>query len=313
MTHSNAAACLMGALVADAASLGLHWIYDPARIAEVAQAQGAAFAPLDPGNFGGIPAYYAHGARQDGDLTQYGEVLAVMIRSLNTTDHFDASAFQAAYAAHFGPGGTYIGYIDRVMRGTLANLAAGHTDPSGIDDDQLPAVAGLPAVVVAHLGRPDLSTTVAAAIRVTNVNDTALDYGMAFAALLAMVLNGQSVTQALAAIATGAQGDLGDALKAALADTGSSTDYGEVTGRACHLPMALPLCFHILANHHSFATAVEANILAGGDSAGRAIIIGAVMGAAYGMGDKGIPPGNLLQMRGAANLWQACQSLAKTP
>jgi hypothetical protein len=313
MTNPNTAACLMGALVADAAALGLHWIYDPARIAALADSHGsAAFVPLDPANFEGVPAYFAHGARQNGALTQYGEVLGLAIRSLNTARPLNASAYQSAYAARFGPGGAYVGYIDRVMRGTLANMAAGQTDPSGIDDDQLPAVAALPAVIVAHLHAPDLSDIVAKAIRMTNVNDTAHSHGMAFAGLLTLVLHGKPLQTALRSTAETALKDLGTALRAALADTGTSTDYGEVTGRACHLPMALPLCFHILARAESFAGAVEANIRAGGDSAGRAIIIGAVMGAVHGIGAQGIPTDHLLRMHDGAALWQACQTLAAT-
>lgn len=307
MTSPNAAACLMGAHVADAASLGLHWIYDPARVAAVAQAHGrAAFAPLDPANFQGVPAYFAHGARQTGMLTQYGEVLALAIRSLNDSDgRFDVPAYQAAYAAHFGPGGAYVGYIDKPTRGTLANLAAGQTDPSGIDDDQLPAVATLPALVVAD---PDALTR---AIRVTNLGATATEYGLAFAVLLTRVLQGAPVAEALRDTAKQTSTALSQSLTDALANTQSPTDYAETTGRACHLPMALPLAFHILAHTNSFAAAVEANIRAGGDSAGRSIIIGAVMGAAHGIGGaNGIPTDYLLNMHDAAQLWQSCQTLA---
>jgi ADP-ribosylglycohydrolase len=312
MTTQNTAACLMGALVADAAALGLHWIYDPERIASVADAHGrAAFMPLNPAHFDGVRSYYVHGQRSPGALTQYGEVLHLAIQSLIASNgHLDESAYQQAYAAHFGPGGRYTGYIDRPTRGTLANLATGQTDPSGVDDDQHPAIATLPAIVVARLGKPDLSTSVAQAIRVTNVNDTALDYGMAFAALLSLVLGGQPVQAALQAIATGATGDLGARLTAALTNRESSTVFGAVTGRACHLPMGLPLAFHILATSGSFAEANEANIRAGGDSAGRAIIIGSVMGAANGIGtENGIPIGDLLQKKDAATLWQHCQQL----
>ena len=313
MTSRNTTACLLGALVADAAALGLHWIYDPARIDMVATARSqAAFTPLNPANFAGVPSYFVHAQRAPGALTQYGEVLNLGIQSLIATkSQLSEEAFQKAYAAHFGPGGTYIGYIDRPTRGTLANLGAGQTDPSGVDDDQHPAIATLPAVVVARLGQPDLSTTVARAIRMTNVNDTALDYGIAFAALLSRVLAGQPVAEALHSIASGAGGDMGARLSAALANDQSATDFAQTTGRACHLPMGMPLSFHILANALSFADAVEANIRAGGDSAGRAIIIGAVMGAAHGIGgESGIPAEYLVQMKDAALLLQTCQQLA---
>lgn len=310
---TNAAACLMGALAADAAALGLHWIYDTARIDAIAAAQGhTAFTAINPAHYEGVQSYFAHGQRQEGALTQYGEALHLAIQSvIATKGRFDEQSYQKAYTAHFGPGGTYIGYIDRPTRGTLANLAAGQTSPSGVDDDQLPATATLPAIVVAQLGATDLSTTIARAIRVTNVNDTALDYGMAFAALLSLVLNGKSVSTALHNIAAGAGGEMGTLLTNALNNPPDSTAYSEISGRACHLPMGLPLSFHILANANNFAAAIEANIRAGGDSAGRAIIIGAVMGAAHGFGgETGIPAEYLVKMHNAAQLWQRCQHLA---
>lgn len=313
MPQKNAAACLMGALVGDAAALGLHWIYDPARIAAVAQAQGhVAFTPLDPRHFDGVPSYFAHGLRPKGGMTQYGEVLHLAIKTLIAGDgRLDTPRYQQAYAAHFGPGGAYCGYVDRVTRGTLHNLAAGQTDPSGIDDDQLPAVASLPAIVVAGLGAEDLSTTIARAIRVTNVNDAALDYGMVVAALLSMVLDGHPVRDALHAVAAGTGGEIGAVLTAALTAPQASVDYAEITGRACHLPMGVPLAFHILARANSYADAIEINIRAGGDSAGRAIIIGAVMGAAHGLGgESGIPADYLLHLHDGATLWRNCQALA---
>jgi hypothetical protein len=42
MKNANSAA-ILGALVADSAALGLHWLYDPARIAEIEAARGLVF------------------------------------------------------------------------------------------------------------------------------------------------------------------------------------------------------------------------------------------------------------------------------
>jgi len=68
------AAALMGALVADAATLGTHWIYDPARIASIS-GNSPVFVPINAQNYDGVPAYFAHATRKDGDQSQYGEVL----------------------------------------------------------------------------------------------------------------------------------------------------------------------------------------------------------------------------------------------
>ena len=54
--ETHRAASLLGALVADAASLGAHWIYDVGRIADIVARRGnAAFVPIDPRADPGLP------------------------------------------------------------------------------------------------------------------------------------------------------------------------------------------------------------------------------------------------------------------
>ena len=78
------------------------------------------------------------------------------------------------------------------------------------------------------------------------------------------VLAGSELRAALEAAADGAEGDVKVALMAALStEEPDSVAYGAVTERACHLPMAIPLSFHILARSGSFAEAVERNIRGG--------------------------------------------------
>jgi hypothetical protein len=274
---SRQASALMGALVADAAGLGLHWIYDVDRIAEITKDRSPAFTPIDAKNYDGVPAYFAHAARRDGQLSQYGETLALAMRSIHDNDGFDVAAYQTAYTNHFGPGGSYIGYIDRPTRGTLANIANEQTDPSGVDDDQHPAIATLPAIV-AKYGRD--KTQITSAMEVTNVNEAARHYGRLFASTLTTVTSGFSLTDALEAAAKSEP-----LLQSALNSQEDSIAYGETTGRACHLHQGMPLSWHILANTKNYTEAVETNIKAGGDSAGRALIIGALSGASYGLID----------------------------
>lgn len=290
------AATLMGALIADAATLGLHWLYDPKRIADVA-GNSPAFTPINAANFEGVPAYFAHATRTDGDLSQYGEVLALAIRSVADNDGFDATAYQDAFVAHFGAGGAYCGYIDRPTRGTLENIAADQRSPSGTDDDQHPAIATLPAIVAHYREASDFHARVKDAVHVTNVNDAADHYTIIFADLLADVMSGTPLQDALK---TAAQQEplLQTALDTSEAD---STAYGETTGRACHLHQGMPLAFHILSRTSGYKEAIDANILAGGDNCGRSIMIGSLAGAAYGMTD--IPLEWVLATNAAQENW----------
>lgn len=305
MATDTRAPAVLGAIVADAASLGLHWLYDPARIADVTvDTAGPAFVPIDAAHFDGVPGYFAHGARADGQVSQYGECLLLALHTY-AAGGFDVAAYQDAFAARFGPGGDYVGYIDRPTRGTLANLAADVKAPSGIDDDQLPAIARLPAVVA--YGTDD---DIMPAIQITNVNDVATAYGQVFARLLHAVIAGAPVVAALKTGAADAPSDIRAPLVAALeADEPDSVAYGEITQRACHLPMAMPLAFHIMARAGSYRDAVERNINAGGDSCGRAMIIGAVMGAAHGIEGRGIPLEWIMRTDDASDAWSMCRKI----
>ncbi|TVQ28627.1 MAG: ADP-ribosylglycohydrolase family protein [Spirochaetaceae bacterium] len=117
-------AALLGTLIADAAGMGLHWIYSQGKIAQIVRANGgeAAFIAPDPKNYEGVPAFFAHPLKNAGDSTQYGEYLYLALRA-TTSDGFDAGAFLREFQAHFGPGGTYVGYADTPMRETLFNVA----------------------------------------------------------------------------------------------------------------------------------------------------------------------------------------------
>ena len=286
LTGMTTANLILGALVADAAARGLHWLYDPARIAQIADEHGsAAFVPVDPDNYAGAKGVAVHARGTDGEQTQYGHALVLATRQMCSDGAFDVAAYQKAYAAHFGAGGAYTGYIDRPTRGTLANLAAEVSDPSGIEDDQHPALATLPAVVHAHYAQPDFEDVVMNAIRVTNVHEDADFYGLLVARLMRDVATGTPLASALKTHATN------DLLRAALtSDEPDSVAYGEITSRACHLPQGVPLSYHILSRADSYRDAVERNIRAGGDSAGRALIVGSLAAAAYGVsGANGIP------------------------
>ena len=97
MPRTQIADMLFGALVADAASLGLHWIYDVDRIAEITASQDGkcAFTPVDAKNYEDVPSYFAHAGRLNGMLTQYGEVLYLAIRSMNACDgKFDSTSYK---------------------------------------------------------------------------------------------------------------------------------------------------------------------------------------------------------------------------
>ncbi|HDZ38658.1 MAG TPA: ADP-ribosylglycohydrolase family protein [Marinobacter sp.] len=351
---------LAGGWVADAASLGLHWLYDSQRIQEVAGDSPEFLTPRADYFEGGF-GYFAHSGKQSGDVSHYGAATGVLTDSLLASEGvLDIRDYQRRFRSFFGPGGHWRGYIDNPTRRTLENLnsieqnaieqarsttTADLTDTqkrvlvtkvlpytrylsgsqladpvrkaidltyhepeiqeagvhlaetidrhllpeSGADDTQLPAVSKLPPLVAIYCGQPNLMEVTEAAVRVTNHNDEAVAWARCAARLLDHLFRGESLSTALEAATPEATNtkNLAHALSCSGLD---ATGAGDISGRTCSLSEAMPVIFHILSHARSFTEAIRANIHCGGDSCGRAWIVGPAMAALHGVGgERGIP------------------------
>lgn len=278
-------AAIVGALVADAASLGLHWLYDPARIAAIEKNGELVFRQPNAADYAGTSGFFAHGRKQAGESSGYGEVCLLMLKHLAKHGEFKRATYQLEYRAHFGPGGDYAGYIDSPTRQTLRVLLPldinSFPQISGADDDQMPALATIPVLAATCHGTHEvLMQRVEEVVRITNNNDLAVAAARCAATALQGVLSGKQMTQAL----TDALAIAGDVLKPVLEqaltmDTLDSVSAAARFGAACHVAEGLPIVFHIARHAPDYTTAIKANIRAGGDSCGRAIMLGALVAA----------------------------------
>lgn len=284
MKSPNSAAVL-GALVADSATLGLHWLYDPARIAEIETAGGLVFLHPDAGNYAGSKGYFAHGGKSPGDSSSYGETCLLMLKHLAKHGEFNRPEYQAEYRAHFGPGGAFVGYIDSPTRQTLRTLLwlepAEFPAASGADDDQHPSLAALPSLVATHTGTlEELLGRIEEAVRVTNNNALAVAAAHCSAAALFEVLQGTPIDQALVNALPFAGSALRPLLEEALAlPTLDCIAAAQHFGMSCHVAEGLPIVFHIAQHASDYGHAIESNIRAGGDSCGRSIVLGSLVAA----------------------------------
>lgn len=142
---------VMGALVADAAALGLHWIYTQPRIRRTAGDQPE-FRDPDPAAYEGVPAFFAHGHKHAGDSTMYGEQIAVALRAMVAADgEFVEGTFLSTFQTYFGPGGEYVGYADGPMRETLYNALTMAREIDGHAKAlDLPGVSEATRTMIAH-------------------------------------------------------------------------------------------------------------------------------------------------------------------
>lgn len=283
----------LGALVADAAAMGLHWIYDQQHIMMVAPHEPE-FRQPSLAHYDNVKGYYAHPTRRSGDQSQYGEQVLVMHRSLKD-GVYDHAAYAKAFHGHFGYGGAYVGYIDRATRQSLNNAIGVEdlTQAKGSNDDQLPAIAKLPPLVAAMLDAEDEAffAAVDTAVAVTNENELSQEYGRISAAMMRAAGRGETPEEIIAAGRAQAGPDAAALIDEAVAmKDQSSNSVAAHFGMACYLKSAIPFVVHNILLSQSYAEAVRRNIYAGGDTCGRAVLLGAIMGGMFGEGgEHGIP------------------------
>jgi hypothetical protein len=373
-------AALAGGWVADAASLGLHWLYSSERILEVG-GQSPEFLPPRAEYYTKGFGYFAHEGKQVGDVSHYGAATGVLTDSLLATNgNLDIRDYQRRFRSFFGPGGQWRGFIDNPTRITLENFNAierkaveeaqsGMPDDlsdkqkrilvqkvmpytrrlsgsalaqpvreaisltykekaiqdagvhlaetidrnlvpeSGADDMQLPAVSKLPPLVAAHSGSTNLLDVVEAAVRVTNHNDEAVAWAKCAAVLLDGLFRGEPLAKAMNSAIAEAPDQT--SLKRAIESSElNGISAGDTFGRTCYLQEAMPVSFHILNTARSYTEAIRANIHCGGDSCGRAWLIGPAMAAMHGVGgENGIPLSWLARLTDAATVYQDIESL----
>jgi len=274
---------LTGAMVADAAAMGLHWLYDQDRIASISQSRDVLFNSPDPADYKDVKGYFAHPGRQAGDLSHYGEALAMFNQLLADGDSYDIEKHRALFLERFGPGGSFIGYADRPTKALVAKMIAGDSElaeASGADDDQLPAVIPVAAFFTYQQSADDLEK----AVRVTANNPVAVEGALAVFTVLETLASGQEMAAALKSGVSNSSGELQELLSAALEmDSYAPLAAANKFGMPCHIPQGLPVVWHMLAHTSDFETLVRDNIRCGGDSCGRAMALGAIAGFAGGV------------------------------
>lgn len=351
---------ILGAAVADAASLGFHWLYDQSRIRDL-EPENPEFRQPDNTDYADTAGYFAHASKTIGDFSQYGEQHNTMLRALNANQGtYNKEKYESAFIECFGYGGSYSGYIDHPTRDTLNNITIAETSAltrassipfdgtdelkrklitkilgnakqfsgdvlkqkveesirttddndqlvehacrmldewnsvnsfHGSDDTQLPALSKLPALVAAYAQQENLLSVVESAVRVTNNNDNAVAFGLASANMIEAAITTGDPEFSIDAGKQAASDTTRQLIEQALASLDKSTP--QVTsdwGMACQLKIGFPSAVHNIAKAGSFDKAIRENIYAGGDSCGRSILIGAVLGACYGINtERGIP------------------------
>jgi hypothetical protein len=280
---------VVGALVADAASVPLQWIYEDATMRGIVGDRQPEFWPESHCPFFTLPT---------GSLSCYGDELATCLASLAATGQLQLPDLQAAIVAKFGapdsPYQTALAkradkkfpvagpWLNGGVIQSLANMEEGVAPPgSKACKDQDGLAVSLPVLLLPAGQGP-------AAASLLTTHPAAIDHLAVQAAILANCLAREErpVEAALAAAASShpAVAAEGEAVVAAAAAGASLSEMVERFGKACGLPGSFQGQLAALLACKDFVPAVRLNILAGGDCCARGVLIGACLGASLGVG-----------------------------
>ncbi len=270
---TTAQAMAVASFAADALALGAHWIYDVSQIE-------ARFGRMTDFQKPAPPTY--HPTKERGEQTHYGDQALVLLRSVAACGGFEAEHFGRAWREFFR---TYNGYVDGATRQTLKNMEAGLTGAQAAStSDDLAGAGRIAAIVYRYRKEPDRAAEHARRqTALTHNSPPVLAAAEFFSRLACRVLEGVRPVEAMqqAAAENPMPESIAEWVRAGVASR--SEDTRSAIGRfgqMCEIPAAFPAVIHLIAAYEDrLEEGLIQNVMAGGDSAGRGLLVGLVLGA----------------------------------
>ena len=293
--NDKLAGCFYGSLLGDAHSLAAHWVYNPKKIER---------------DFGRITEIISpqtnkyHSAKQLGEFTHYGDQTILLASSIIKREDFQLGGFIDDWKSFWDD---YPGYLDGATKGTLENLEKGADINSvGSDSNDISAAGRLVPLVVRYHSEADqtLIQSNVEQTKATHADPQVIDSARFFALLIKQILQGESLSSAMQHTLSKQYESLPatDWVKLAREQLENPTGKAmEKLGLTCHVDDAFPAVIYFIEKYSdSYEDAIIENTMAGGDSAARGLLIGAVLGALRGI--KQVPPNWLNKLHNKSNI-----------
>jgi ADP-ribosylglycohydrolase len=277
MMNEKPNAMVLASFAADSLALGVHWIYNTRVIDKKFGRVENFIKPERPTH---------HPTKDRGEFTHYGDQALILLESVAECDGFNLTDFSQRWQRLFE---NYDGYVDRATKETLENLDSGKSPTeSGSGSDDLAGASRIASLVYVY--RNDLQQLIASAkaqTAFTHNNSQVINSAAFFADIAYQILAGATPLAAIEQakkdavypppfkewIQMGLESAERDSRQAIL-------DFGQM----CEIPAAFPAVIHLIAKYENeLKAAFVENAMAGGDSAGRGLLVGLILGAYLGM------------------------------
>ena len=266
------------ALLGNAATLGIHWIYNAEYLAELAKKQSILFLKQDPKIFAvAQPSYYAYPNTNVGDVTSQGMFLFWLTQALKTNPNLTQQEYKDLILQQIKPGGDYQGYVEtyghKLIINSLNEKLGLKFPVVPMDDDHL--IGFIPYMAVKQLG---LSTNKAwdLAQLFTSKEEYPACYQM-FDAIIDR-LPTKSMKQAIEEAIVYAPKRYAIQMKKAIELTDTKVFVKDYAGTACAINQSVPIIIHLLYHSKDLNDAWLRNALISGAIAERAMLLTMLMG-----------------------------------
>lgn len=265
-------------LAADALAIGAHWIYDTRQIDAQIGRLDTLQAPL-PTSF--------HKTKAMGDLTHYGDQTLILLQSLAESGGFSMDVFARMWRNLFAS--DYNGYRDHATKETLKQFETGCplADVGSPSSDLGGAARMAPLVYFYQNDRDAMVDAVRQQTAMTHRSPDVIGSSAFFAQVTTAVLQGQAPIDALQDVARRHfdrqpfKRWVSEGLDSRVLDT--RVAIGRF-GQACDVSAGFPGVVHLIAKYQDNPReGLIENVMAGGDSAARGLLVGMVFGAYSGM------------------------------
>ncbi len=267
---------VLASLCADSFALGAHWFYDTKEIDEQISHLDGLLKPL-PGS--------VHPDKEQGDFTHYGDQTLLLLESLVQRQGFKAEEFAQDWQRFMQ---SYSGYKDKASKTTLENMASGQalTEAGSRSNDLGGAARIAPLVFLYRNDRTALVQAALAQTELTHNNPATLAGADLIARIAWEVLHGTRPAEAVVAEVDKGLSDISLDMRVRAALDSADKDSREVIksfGQNCAIDSALPGALHLILKYENdLRNALIENVMAGGDSAARGLVVGMILGAQRG-------------------------------
>jgi len=272
MNNDKLKGLMWGSLLGDAYSLGGHWVYDQDELAN---------SKL---NLEGLndPMSSYHPTKKAGDFTHYGDQSVWLFEYMKKAQVYDPFVYGELWQKNMT---NYNGYKDSASKDSLVNMKSGRSFlAAGSGSHDLSIVGRHAPILFTLKGMDEMLESVKFHNCLTHMSKETLDASKYIAEVtLAMIYN-LDVESTLKERAKFYGKEVEEEVeKAFKMKDKPSNEAIKALGASCDVTGGLASTIYLLLNYHNdFDALLKANVLAGGDSAARAMVAGMVVGARYG-------------------------------